>query len=279
MNSNIRKLAINLKVLWDNKESLKAANLSLEELSINMISDHCTYYTKLTELTSVCQLLNELHEMGAYQRLKLYVDYNEDFNLTEFASLSALIKLHVTQRTYNFDYPLNDKVTHSDRFALSTFRSLQEIYVRSSFNINDIEATADNLENLERIEIVSAVLDDLIPLIKRAKNLRKIKVKRFIRTFSHVKRTNEKLYWIYTDSSVQTYLYEEQKVIQFIIVELSLNERSKLSNVKMITLYVNEDVYLATKWMMRQTEFEFIQMKRVSSFEWDYDFECGFPIV
>lgn len=44
-----------------------------------------------------------------------------------------------------------------------------------------------------------------------------------------------------------------------------LGERAKLQYPEKVTLYVLESVYLATKWVLRETDFEFIMLKGCDS--------------
>lgn len=63
--------------------------------------------------------------------------------------------------------------------------------VQNSFNINDIGAIAENLKHLERIEFEKADLDDIMSFVKRARNLSKIKVNKFVRFPLNVKEVDK----------------------------------------------------------------------------------------
>lgn len=158
------------------------------------------------------------------------------------------------------------RVRFTRRFALSAFQTLEEISIPFSCCINDIEATADHLENLERILFYEADLDDIIIFIKKSRKLTKIKVTSFVLPGSIMKKTDQKLIFDGCDHA------GDLKTVNVINLPMLNAERAKLPNAKMVTLYVTEEVYLATKWTMKRTDFEFIQMRRNDSFEWDHDF-------
>lgn len=105
--------------------------------------------------------------------------------------------------------------------------------------------------------------------IRRARNLTAIKVGKFVRLPSEVKRFDKMIIYYETrkrHGPIYDKYFEEQTVINFSSMNMA---RAKLSNAKTVTLYVKEHVYLATKWVMRKTFFKFIQLKRLECFEWD----------
>lgn len=97
--------------------------------------------------------------------------------------------------------------------------------------------------------------------MKRANNLRNIQVLKFVDTIASELELTEKKCILPDDHSIN-YL-KEYKVINLPLMNA---ERATLKNGKKVTLYVNEEVYLATKWTMKEINFEFIQLKRFTSF-------------
>ncbi|XP_055305039.1 uncharacterized protein LOC129569870 [Sitodiplosis mosellana] len=49
-------------------------------------------------------------------------------------------------------------------------------------------------------------------------------------------------------------------------------EREKLAGARKVTIYVDEDIYLATKWATNETDYDLIELKRGNSYDWDDDF-------
>lgn len=247
-NLNIHKLAVDSTCLWDHRESIKAAkleDLAIDIEGLDLFRNFATFY----------QLLNELHERESYQRLKLRSTiYRIRNKWIELASLPALVGLTIL-RCLNI------------RFGLSIFRNLEEICIQRSYLINDIEAMSDNLVNLERIRFGYADLDDIMTIIKRAKNLSKIKVTKFIRVAScGISKTTERVIYAGPGNEFNRCFKEQEQKVNL----SSLNtERAKLSDAKMITLYLTEEVYLTTKRVMN----EFIQLRRFQSSEWDHGFD------
>lgn len=58
---------------------------------------------------------------------------------------------------------------------------------------------------------------------------------------------------------------------KFIDLPALNRERAKLENPQKVTLYATEEVYLATKWALGQTEFEFISLKLAESLNYSME--------
>lgn len=99
---------------------------------------------------------------------------------------------------------------------------------------------ACRLTKLERIEIWEATFDHLFLLAGQAVKLDKIKVK-----FN--KESGNKLHF---------------RGIYNVINLVALNEeRFKLERARKLTIYVEEDVYLRTKWIIRDIDLNMIRLK------------------
>lgn len=97
---------------------------------------------------------------------------------------------------------------------------------------------------LKRIEFNCASSNDILPFICHATKVNKIQVT-FLTNGSHFDECNE------------------------ILDLVALNkERDKLVGACKVMIYVMENVYLATKWAIKQTDFRMIEMKRISSYHW-----------
>lgn len=50
-------------------------------------------------------------------------------------------------------------------------------------------------------------------------------------------------------------------------------ERKNLPGAKKVTLYVEEYIYLATKYFIQQTDLDLISLKCIESYRWEHDFD------
>lgn len=125
-----------------------------------------------------------------------------------------------------------------DLVSLPALNNFEEL---ATDNANKI--TANHYINLKRFYLRFAEPADLLPFIKHCVESRKIKV--------------ECLDGLEAD-----------------IVDLPTwnRQREPLVDPQKITLYVNEKVYLATKWASKETNHPLICLKRIGSFEWEHDF-------
>lgn len=171
LNPNVRWFETNSANIWENRDSLRASKVALDDLAVQV--DCKEYYEKfadhreITMLASICHLLNELHELGIYKRLRLCVKYDlKQETIDEIASLNALVKFEVGTLL------LNPK----DNFAMSALRNIEELHVQKSTEINDIGATADNLVNLKLLYMNEADINSIMPFIRRARKMEMIKI-------------------------------------------------------------------------------------------------------
>lgn len=234
LNPNIRKLAITTELLQINGYALLASNVKFDDLAIKVdyFDNNDNFYS---EFDSLCHLLNELHVRGFYRNLQLYSYYDFD------------------EEIYDLLDPVNDSITKFSIFdadnelAFSSFKNLEELRL-PNIELGGSEILANDLINLKGIHFIRASIDDIMPFIKRSVKMQKIKVNRLAAGIHFNTRT---------------------KVIDL----LALNgEREKLPDAAKITLYVDEEIYLATKWAMKENDFGLIRLKRETSFEWYHDF-------
>lgn len=119
--------------------------------------------------------------------------------------------------------------------TLGAFESLEEIFIESSLKITDLTTVARNLTKLRRIHFACSNFRDILPLISCAKNLKEIKLNR---------------------------LTDRNKILNLFALN---KKREKLQGAKRITLYAPENVYLAIKWAMKETDFCLIKIRRIGA--------------
>lgn len=158
LNQNVLIFETNSEFLWENRHSIKAAKVSLNELAISIDS---TYI----DLKSTFQLLNELHDLGFYKRLNAYFKMliSDRTILDELMQLKSITKIYVDGYC-------------GKRLALSSFNDLREICFQRSIMIANTDTTARNLQNLELIHFHRAKLTHVIPFLRQSKELKKIKI-------------------------------------------------------------------------------------------------------
>lgn len=189
------------------------------------------------EFAPFCQLLNELHECEVYKRLHLYIwgEINQEM-ADQLPEVNGLVKLFVS-------------TSDDSAVLLPTLDNLDELFVDESSQFKNLESVANDFINLKRIHFWAASSNDILPFIKATATLDRIRV--------------DKL-------ECGTYFDEDTNALDLVALN---TERQQLEGAQKITLYVSDHVYLATKWASRETEFDFICLKRLESFEWNHDFE------
>lgn len=235
LNSNIRKFATIDEVFWKNRSKLMANNVKLDELAIEVKNEN--------NLEPLIDFLNKLHERGVYKKLQLYFCNEMNQNVfNELTAVKGLVKVK----------------TIRGKYIISALTNLEEICVYDRKDIADLEDLSNNNPvNLNRIHFNYASIDDILPFIRRSVGMQKIKVDCL---------------------AAGVHFNSQTKVINLRALnkereQLALNQKCDLlSHVQKILLYVDEKVYLATKWAMNGNDFGLVQMKRKESSNWHHDF-------
>lgn len=184
------------------------------------------------DIGSFCSLLDALYEQQFYKRLHFYVENVDQKTVYQMASLHALEKLYVFNTMPDTD--------------LSCLMNLKELGIHIGASVMDLEMLAKSLINLERVYFYYASSDHMLPFVRHTKHLKCIKV-RNLESGSHY------------DGNI-LYLSGLSK------------ERAKLYDARKLTIYLEEDVYLNTKWTIDKTNFDLVDIKRGESFVWAHHF-------
>lgn len=185
-----------------------------------------------------CEFLNELHDQGVYRRLHLYISNQQEL-IDEIAALKSLTKLYII-----FD--------EANSITLPILNDLEEICIHRTEDISNLEDVATKFPNLKRAHLRSGTSTELLMFVKRTVNLMKIKVD-YLEDGLHFNGKNNILD----------------------LIELN-KQRQQLNEAEKVTIYLDEVIYLPTKWAMKDTDFSHITMRRSQSHEWNHSFYYDF---
>lgn len=121
---------------------------------------------------------------------------------------------------------------------------VKELDISLGSDILDIEMLPDKLPNLERIHFAEANADHILPFIRLSPRLKQVKI---------------------GDLKDGTHLMDGALDLE------ALNRaRRVLPKARKISIYVNEAVFLATKWARKSTMyFDFVELRRGESITWN----------
>lgn len=130
-----------------------------------------------------------------------------------------------------------------EKYNLDQLTNLKELMIRHP-KVKDMEILANSLKNIEHLCIYGKNTDDVMPFIRRSWKLNKIKLRS---------------------------LFQRTAPLNLAMLN---EERAKLFGARKITIYVDHNMFLATKWTTRNgdTNLSFIEMKRSSSIKWKPDY-------
>lgn len=118
--------------------------------------------------------------------------------------------------------------------------SVKELKIKYGFSA---KAPALNFPNLTRVSLWNTISDNILYLIRCAPKLKEIKAE-----------------------SLRRGLLYDGRILDLYALN---KERKKLERPCKVTIYVDESVFLATKWTLKNIDLSLIEMKRGSSYEWD----------
>lgn len=233
MNPNLISLTTNSHTLWTNRNTFLETQLKLNRLEIKHFdSDYHFYYEERLNLRSFCELLNVLHVSGFYKRLHLHVNTIDHQRSTDLALIEGLDKLSINHLKKCYD--------------LFELTNLRELNIYNCSNVNASKQLATSLINLERLYLCNATFEHLLIFVTRSPKLTTIKF------------------------SAAT---EQNNCGIFNLAQLNKIRKNVVNTLK-IVIYADDNIFLSTKWATRNGDMnlEFVEMRRASSLQWDYDY-------
>ncbi|XP_031638013.1 uncharacterized protein LOC116350375 isoform X2 [Contarinia nasturtii] len=158
-NPSIRGFSTSSRCLWENRHELLKSNIQLDRLEIQMLDN---FYRQFIDIRLICELLNQLHARGFYQRLHLYVK-RIDMKSSELLTMLGGLE-HLSIKQFN------------ESFSIHKLIHLKELTIFDGACTSEMDILATGLISLERIQIQNAAFNDIRPFIRRSMKLSKLKL-------------------------------------------------------------------------------------------------------
>ena len=229
INPNVRSFGINASMLMRNAPVLMATDATIDTL---IVYDIGKTVQKVSEKKNLLNVLRQLFQRSFYRTLTL----NDVESLPEYwNSLKCPVeKLHMHNCIYNFELPV-----------MSILDNVKELQITSKDWISlNAEEIAKNLKQLEKLYIAFDTWDYY-----------SIVISSFVRysiELTTIKTSHH--------NNLDKYLVRGLKTWR--------KERAKLAGANKVTIFVQENVYLKTKWATKTIEHSLIEIKRDSSCQW-----------
>lgn len=134
-----------------------------------------------------------------------------------------------------------------DWISVSNLKELRLNCDRTRFNINIYESgIVKSYPDLERVSLKTARVDDILQFVRGSPKLNKLRIEYF-----------------------HPLAEEEESAIDLSAWNC---QRATLARAQEVTIYVEEDVFLAIKWAKHKTDYSLIRLKRLQSVDWGNDF-------
>ncbi|XP_055303090.1 uncharacterized protein LOC129568812 isoform X2 [Sitodiplosis mosellana] len=234
LNPQIRSFCTTSDCLFANRNSLMEVDTKLNWLEIKHFIANA-FHMRAEEF-NMNAFCNLLNQLHDRDFYKRLHFFVPDVN-EQFSD--QLVSLHGLEKL------TIDKFTNC--YNLLQLKHLKELNIFGYANAGNFEILAKSLTNLERILIQEATYNDLLPFVRHSVNLKHMKI-----------------------------FAKEAKQFKGETINLGkLNrEREKLFGARKLIIYIEDNVFLATKRTARYGDINLnmIEMRRSNSICWDYDY-------
>lgn len=203
---------------------------SLKKTNIQLDCLVVELYFSTRTTDSYIELLKQLHERGVYKTLHLIIfDWDGSSQL-----LSQALFIDKLRKLHLEMWTSN--------IRLSPLVHLQELYI-PMISARRAETLAKNLVCLQRLWLQKASTAVILPIVRHAKRLNTFRLE---------------------------IIYGKPLLKNKVLDAVTLNkERQQLDGARMVWIFVDEKIYLATKWAWGHLRFNLIDIKRIESSDWD----------
>lgn len=237
LNRNIRKFSTTIEFLIENMDSIASSKIKLKTLSIL----HAFTNMDNTKFDTFVNQLFKLQKHGLFKQLDLYFistarKYTYPVQLLPFVTL-----LHISSQPY--------------QFSVSSLSHLKELYLSDTKKIENFNVSSNNPNKLNHIYVFYDSIENILEFIKSIKCLPKLKTIQL----DIIKNC--------------THFNEHYGIINLKAIN---DELAQFKNSAKITIYVREQIYLATKLAFKQMKLDLIELKRYESCRISHDFQSFF---
>ena len=120
-----------------------------------------------------------------------------------------------------------------------------------------MEKTIGNLANLEKVVFWEANVEDVLEVVKNSVRIKEIKIRTFNEKGRFSPQFNRKFYFNQNQLNLTAFN----------------DERKKILGACKVSIFVNEDIYIATKWTTGETVHSLVELKRIMLHEWNDIFQ------
>lgn len=237
-NPNVKSFSIDAKSLLVNQEMFLVSQAKLERLTIDF--HHLNMRDPYVLPSFIVDSLHNL--LIELHRRGFYRELHLYITFSDF--------LNCTQKmlTLNPLVMIGGYITQID----APMMELKELDVNRGSDIVDLDMLPSKLSNLERIHFSDANSDHILPFVFGSAKLKYMKIE-----------------------DLKDGAYLKDGVLDLATLN---KERKKLGRVRKLIIFVNEQVFVATKWVAPELNLEFVEMRRGESVEWN-EFNARYRFV
>lgn len=234
-NPNVCSFSTSLRFLWKNKDKFVACKIALDTLTIKI-----TRFPFLLNGGQERSIVKIFHLLNQLYKQKFYQHLNLHVTFIDAEYTNEMLTLHGLKRLCIIRFPV------MSTFNLYRVINLKELAIMNTPPEFDMETLAHGLINLEQLYLCNATFSNLLPFIRYSVKLNRIVMKDEI-------HLNENIFNVRTLN----------------------NQRKMLKNPHKLTIYVSDELFIATKWATTNgvIDLKFIKIQRCDSYRWDHYYQ------
>lgn len=226
------ELNMNLKVFTVDTRVVVESRSYLNDFSTDQLNLKVETSQYLPEIYRITDEAEYFYNRGCYKRLHIYGFKLHQEAIDEILTLTALEKLYFGTGTVG-----KIQINHPHL-------NLKELAFGENVQFEDPETAAGNLPNVERIHFKRTEIQNILSFINHFGKVNKIRI-----------------------DEVLPGTHFKNGVIDVAALNAEREQRERTSKV---TVYVDEKVFLATKWSKKPTECPLVHLKKHSAYEWEH---------
>ncbi|XP_031632862.1 uncharacterized protein LOC116346793 [Contarinia nasturtii] len=255
---NIRTLSTDYRFICENRTELLNSCATIDTLKLKVAIDK-------SHLNLHWDAIEKLYARGFFKRLHLSVKGVNQGLIDKIATWQFVEKLTISylRNLKSIKWcplpSITELVTVGSR-SVSPFL----LHIESKFSTK-FEIFPNIFENIERLYLEYVTTKDILPFIRQSRKLNKMKL-HLIRNPNLQQNAPAPKFGRNNRVKVEN----RPKPIVLNLQQLN-NERKQLAGARKVIIYVNDYIFLATKWATHNgdTDLSLIEVRRTESYEWN----------
>ncbi|XP_031637262.1 uncharacterized protein LOC116349803 [Contarinia nasturtii] len=237
LNPNVNSFTTNVTFLMENQDKFLASNIRLDTFGVKIHRQSFRFRMVDLQLNTMTMTFQLLNQL--YER-GFFKQLHLHVTYIDAEYTNAMMSL------YGLEKLCINRIIRNSTFNLHRVNTLKELAIFDILPTFDVDVLAQELTRLESLYICRATYGDILAFTRYATKLNRIILKDTLNL--------------------------DAKRIKVVTLN---EERKKLKNARKLTIYLPDDVFIASKWatVNGETDLKFVKIQRSDSYRWDHYYQ------